>query len=88
MCGQKTAQNMIFSLDTTPSSGLPAVITLAAHFPDRTTDEVPIPEACKRLEDKGAAVVGLNCSRGPDIMMPLIQEIKNVCKVGSRFILI
>ncbi|XP_053398081.1 S-methylmethionine--homocysteine S-methyltransferase BHMT2-like [Mercenaria mercenaria] len=59
---------------------VPAVITLAAHFPDRTTDEVPIPEACKRLEDQGAAVVGLNCSRGPDIMMPLIREVKNACK--------
>lgn len=60
--------------------GLPAVITLAAHFPDRTTDEVPIPEACKRLEDQGAAVVGLNCSRGPDVMMPLIREVKQACK--------
>lgn len=75
--------NMISNSDAI-SSGLPAVITLAAHFPDRTTDEVPIPEACKRLEDKGAAVVGLNCSRGPDVMMPLIQEIKNACKVGSH----
>ncbi|XP_060592437.1 betaine--homocysteine S-methyltransferase 1-like [Ruditapes philippinarum] len=60
--------------------GLPAVITIAAHFPDRTTDEVPIPEACKRLEDQGASVVGLNCSRGPDVMMPLIREVKNACK--------
>jgi hypothetical protein len=64
---------------------LPAVITIAAHFPDRTTDEVPIPEACKRLEDQGASVVGLNCSRGPDVMMPLIREVKNVCKVRMIF---
>ncbi|KAL4233484.1 hypothetical protein ACF0H5_008165 [Mactra antiquata] len=60
--------------------GVPAVITIAAHFPDCTTDDVPIPEACKRLEDEGAAVVGINCSRGPDVMMPLLKEIKKVCK--------
>ncbi|XP_045196135.2 betaine--homocysteine S-methyltransferase 1-like [Mercenaria mercenaria] len=60
--------------------GCPAVITMAAHIPDRTTDDIPITEALKRLEGQGAAVVGLNCSRGPDIMMPLLREIRNVCK--------
>ncbi|XP_052811612.1 betaine--homocysteine S-methyltransferase 1-like [Mya arenaria] len=62
-------------------NGLPAVITMTAHVPERTTDDIPIPEACRRLEEAGAAVVGLNCSRGPDVMMPLIKEIKKICKV-------
>ncbi|XP_052104015.1 betaine--homocysteine S-methyltransferase 1-like [Mytilus californianus] len=60
--------------------GLPAVITLTAYFPDVTTDNVPLPEACRRLEEHGAAVVGLNCGRGPRTMIPLIKEIKKVCK--------
>ena len=63
--------------------GCPAVITLTAYVPDRTVDEVPFPEACRRLEEAGAAVVGLNCGRGPAIMMPLLKEIKKVCKVGA-----
>ncbi|KAK3097402.1 hypothetical protein FSP39_009323, partial [Pinctada imbricata] len=60
--------------------GLPAVITLVAFMPDQTTDEIPIPEACRRLEEAGAAVVGLNCSRGPEVMLPLIKEIRKACK--------
>jgi len=60
--------------------GVPAVITLTAYFPDRTTDDVPFTEACKRLEELGADVVGINCARGPDIMLPLVKEIKAVCK--------
>ncbi|KAJ8314969.1 hypothetical protein KUTeg_007119, partial [Tegillarca granosa] len=60
--------------------GLPAVITFAAHDPDSTIDNVPLPEACRRMEEAGADVVGLNCVRGPKSMLPLLQEIKNVCK--------
>lgn len=61
-------------------NGCPAVITMAAHIPDYTTDDIPIPEALKRLEDQGAAVVGLNCSRGPDMMMSLLKKVREVCK--------
>ncbi|XP_060597707.1 betaine--homocysteine S-methyltransferase 1-like, partial [Ruditapes philippinarum] len=53
--------------------GCPAVITMAAHIPDFTTDDIPIPEALKRLEDQGAAVVGINCSRGQEVMMSLLK---------------
>ncbi|WAR08269.1 BHMT1-like protein [Mya arenaria] len=61
-------------------NGLPAVITLTPYDPDETVDHVPFPDACKRLEDAGAAVVGLNCSRGPETMLPLMKEIRKVCK--------
>lgn len=49
-----------------------------------TTDDVPFPEACRRLEEAGAAVVGVNCGRGPRTMLPLVKEIKKVCKVSKR----
>lgn len=61
--------------------GLPAVITMTAYFPDVTTDEIPIPDAMRRLEEAGAAVVGLNCGRGPETMLPLLRKIRKVCKV-------
>ena len=64
------------------NEGLPAVITLTAYFPYVTTDDVPIPEACRKLEEAGAAVVGLNCARGPATMLPLIRDIRKVCKVN------
>ncbi|CAC5420611.1 BHMT [Mytilus coruscus] len=60
--------------------GVPAVITIAAYFPNITTDDVPIPEACRLLEENGAAVVGLNCARGPATMLPLLREIRKTCK--------
>ena len=61
--------------------GVPAVITLTPYIPDITLDDVPFPEACKRLEDAGAAVVGLNCSRGPGTLLPLLRDVRAVCKV-------
>ncbi|KAK3098966.1 hypothetical protein FSP39_024758, partial [Pinctada imbricata] len=61
-------------------AGLPAVITMTAYIPDVTTDDVPFPEACRKLEEAGAAVVGLNCGRGPATMLPLIKEIRKECK--------
>ncbi len=37
-------------------------------------------DACKRLEDAGAAVVGLNCIRGPRTMMPMLRAIRAAVK--------
>ncbi|VDI24542.1 betaine--homocysteine S-methyltransferase 1-like [Mytilus galloprovincialis] len=59
---------------------VPAVITFCSTETNMTHDGVPIPEACRKLEEAGADVVGVNCSRGPVTMMPLVKEIKKVCK--------
>lgn len=61
-------------------NGLPAVVTIAPHVEDKTKDGLTFPEACKRLEEAGADVVGLNCCRGPSTMLPLLKEIRKVCK--------
>lgn len=60
--------------------GLPAVITLSVPPSGVLIDGVSTVDACKRLADAGAAVVGLNCGRGPATMLPLLKEIKKVCK--------
>lgn len=60
---------------------VPAVVSFIAHSADTTADGLTFPEACKRLEEAGANVVGLNCGRGPKTMMPLMKEIRKVCKV-------
>ena len=67
-------------------AGLPSVVTFAAFEHDRTTDDVPIVEACKRLEASGADVVGLNCTRGPETMLPLLREIRAAvsCPVAGQ----
>lgn len=60
--------------------GTPAVICLVPTARDVTFDGVPYAEACRRLEMAGAAVVGLNCGRGPETMLPLMVEIRKLCK--------
>lgn len=44
-------------------------------------DDIPLEEACRKLEEAGAAVVGLNCSRGPKMMVPLVKRVRQACKV-------
>lgn len=60
--------------------GLPAVVTLSPPAGNTFVEGVTITDACKQLEDAGAAVVGLNCGRGPETMIPLIREIRQVCR--------
>src|SRR5262249_58744047 len=57
-------------------SGRPAVITLSIPREGKTREGWTPAEACRRLEEGGAAVVGLNCARGPATMMPLLREIR------------
>ena len=66
----------LIALDVIKQAGFPAVVTLTAHRAPRTRDDFDFGEACKRLEAAGADVVGLNCSRGPRTMLPLIAQIR------------
>ncbi|MGI8680248.1 MAG: homocysteine S-methyltransferase family protein [Jatrophihabitans sp.] len=63
------------ALEVIRSAGLPSVITLAAHQGDTTREGVTLADACRRLQDAGADVVGLNCIRGPQTMLPLLAAI-------------
>ncbi|MBR9676347.1 homocysteine S-methyltransferase family protein [Candidatus Woesearchaeota archaeon] len=67
------------ALEVIKSYGLPAVITFSA-LSNKTFDGVPLEEACKKLEEDGALVVGLNCAKGPMTMMPLLKKIRKTCK--------
>jgi betaine-homocysteine S-methyltransferase len=65
----------LIALEVTQAFGLPSVVTFASTE-ERTLDGFEFDEACKRLEAAGADVVGLNCSRGPETMLPLIDRIR------------
>ncbi|HWE62929.1 MAG TPA: homocysteine S-methyltransferase family protein [Chloroflexota bacterium] len=73
-------EEALLALQAIKGAGVPAVITLAAHQDPRTRDGLTPAEACKRLEDAGADVVGLNCSRGPRTMLPLLREIRQAVR--------
>jgi len=75
----------LIALQVIKKFNLPAMITL---FPvhEKTKEGYPYEEACKILEAEGAQIVGLNCARGPDTMLPVIEKIrKNVhCYVAAQ----
>ena len=56
-----------------------AVITLAAHK-GKTRDGWGWATAARRLEQAGADVLGLNCTRGPASMLPLLAQMRKAVK--------
>jgi betaine-homocysteine S-methyltransferase len=70
------AEEALIALDVIKRAGQVAVITLAMHQADVTREDWTAVEACKRLADAGADVVGLNCIRGPATMLPLLRAIR------------
>jgi betaine-homocysteine S-methyltransferase len=69
-------EEALIALEVIRAAGLPAVMTIAAHRTPITRDGWTPEEACRRLADAGADVVGLNCSRGPRTMLPLVARIR------------
>ena len=69
------------ALEVIKSFGLPAVVTIGAFKVEKkddnflTRDNVPIPEACRKLLELGATLVGVNCSQGPSTMIEVVEQI-------------
>ena len=76
----------LIALEVIQGLGLPAMVTLAPTQPDQTRDGYNYAEACRILAAEGAQVVGLNCDRGPQTMMPLMAEIRETvdCAVAAQ----
>ena len=66
----------VVALEAIKAAGLPAVITLALHHDPTMRDGVDVVEGCRILEQAGADVVGLNCTRGPSTMLPVGERIR------------
>jgi len=76
----------LIALEVSQELGLPAMVTMATTQPAKTWDGYGYVEACKILAGHGAAVVGLNCDRGPATMLPLIARIREQagCAVAAQ----
>ena len=79
-----TAEALI-ALDVMKQTGLPTVVTMGLHREHVTREGHTVAESCKRLEDAGADVVGLNCMRGPATLLPFVKEIREAvsCHVAA-----
>jgi betaine-homocysteine S-methyltransferase len=65
----------LIALEVIKEYGLPAVITFGSTH-EELQDSFSFVEGCRVLDERGADVVGLNCSRGPRTMMPIIEAIR------------
>ncbi|HEY2550787.1 MAG TPA: homocysteine S-methyltransferase family protein [Streptosporangiaceae bacterium] len=66
----------LLALDAIRAAGLPSVVTYAVHREGTLRDDQNPADACRRAEQAGADVVGLNCIRGPQTMLPLLPAIR------------
>lgn len=74
------------ALEAIRETGKPAMITFGFKYKDSTADDVILEEAAKQLEDAGAEIVGLNCFRDPDHMLPLADRVRRAvsCYVATQ----
>jgi betaine-homocysteine S-methyltransferase len=76
----------LIGLEVIQGLGLPSMVTMATTQPEQTRDGYDYVEACRILADHGATVVGLNCDRGPEMMLPLIARVREAvdCAVAAQ----
>jgi betaine-homocysteine S-methyltransferase len=71
----------LIGLEVCQELGLPAMVTFASVQDATTYDGYTYVDAGKALADAGAAVVGLNCSRGPATMLPLLEQLRAAVEI-------
>jgi len=73
------------ALQVIKQTGLASVVTVILHQDDHLRGGQSVALACKTLEDGGADVVGLNCGRGPQTMLPFIREMREAvsCHIAA-----
>lgn len=57
------------------NTSLPVLVTMSFERSGRTFTGCTIPSMARTLEGLGADAVGLNCSLGPDLLLPLLKEL-------------
>jgi betaine-homocysteine S-methyltransferase len=75
----------LIALEVIQELGLPSIVTFASTS-EQTIDGYTFEEACKELEARGADVVGMNCSRGPKTLLPILERVRAAvdCHVAAQ----
>ena len=74
------AEEAFCALDVMQKAGIEAVLTIAPMGENKMRDDWDIIDTCKELEARGAKVVGMNCFRGPNTMLPYILAVRKQLK--------
>lgn len=64
------------ALQAIKEAKVPAMITMGFKVGDKTLEGVILEEAFKKLEDLGSDILGINCFRDPERMMPFARRIR------------
>ncbi|WP_150463441.1 homocysteine S-methyltransferase family protein [Francisella sp. XLW-1] len=74
------AEEAFRALEIMKKANLPTVLTIAPMAQNTMRDGWSVVDTCKELEQLGADVVGLNCFRGPQTMLPDLKKIREAVK--------
>ncbi len=66
----------LIAAEAAKKTGLPVMITVSFEDKPVTSDGKTAAECAKALVDAGADIVGVNCLRGPDLTLPLVEEMR------------
>jgi betaine-homocysteine S-methyltransferase len=66
----------LIAVERSLQTGLPVVVTMCYELDPRSYEGEPPGECAKQLADAGADVVGINCLRGPEQTLPLMEEVR------------
>ena len=74
------------ALEAIQAVEMPSMVTLAFKYDDRTLDGAVLEDAFKQLADLGADIVGINCFRDPERMLPLAERTRAAvdCYVATQ----
>jgi betaine-homocysteine S-methyltransferase len=73
----------LLAVERAKKTGLPVMVTVCFENKPVTSDGQTAADAARALQDAGADIVGINCLRGPEQTLPLIEEMR---KAVSGFI--
>ncbi len=73
----------LLAVERARKTGLPVMVTVCFENKPVTSDGQTAADAARALQDAGADIVGINCLRGPEHTLPLIEEMR---KAVSGFV--
>jgi betaine-homocysteine S-methyltransferase len=66
----------LIAVERGKKTGVPVMVTICFENSDRTAEGKSAAEAAKKLFDAGADIVGMNCLRPPEHMLPSMEEMR------------
>jgi betaine-homocysteine S-methyltransferase len=70
----------LLAVERAKTTKLPVMVTVCFENQPITTDGHSAADCARALQDAGADIVGINCLRGPETTLPLIEEMRKAVK--------